>query len=173
VLPGTGGLTRVTDKRKVRRDRADVFCSVESEGVRGKRAVEWKLVDEVVPKLRLGRGGEAERSRVRRALVDREGGRGASQLTPLERTLRRRQHDLLARPGGFDRGKGRATITVLGPESGPPASHRCACTQGAASGRCAMARELDDADPAPAQQRAGARHLVIRTEGDAATGAGA
>ncbi|MBV9750114.1 MAG: enoyl-CoA hydratase/isomerase family protein, partial [Acetobacteraceae bacterium] len=48
VLPGTGGLTRVTDKRRVRRDLADVFCSVE-EGVRGKRAVEWRLVDEVVP----------------------------------------------------------------------------------------------------------------------------
>src|SRR5216684_2398796 len=49
VLPGTGGLTRVTDKRKVRRDLADVFCSVE-EGVRGKKAVEWRLVDEVVAK---------------------------------------------------------------------------------------------------------------------------
>ena len=48
VLPGTGGLTRVTDKRKVRRDRADVFCSIE-EGIRGTRAVEWRLVDEVVP----------------------------------------------------------------------------------------------------------------------------
>ena len=47
VLPGTGGLTRVTDKRKVRRDLADVFCSIE-EGVRGKRAQEWRLVDEVV-----------------------------------------------------------------------------------------------------------------------------
>src|SRR3954451_1364522 len=48
VLPGTGGLTRVTDKRKVRRDHADVFCTTE-EGVKGKRAVEWRLVDEVVP----------------------------------------------------------------------------------------------------------------------------
>ncbi|MFZ4411161.1 MAG: enoyl-CoA hydratase-related protein, partial [Paracraurococcus sp.] len=48
VLPGTGGLTRITDKRRVRRDLADVFCSVE-EGVRGRRAVEWRLVDEVVP----------------------------------------------------------------------------------------------------------------------------
>ena len=48
VLPGTGGLTRVTDKRKVRRDRADVFCSIE-EGVRGTQAVDWRLVDEVVP----------------------------------------------------------------------------------------------------------------------------
>ena len=49
VLPGTGGLTRVTDKRRVRKDRADVFAT-KSEGVRGKQAVEWKLVDEVVPK---------------------------------------------------------------------------------------------------------------------------
>src|ERR1700761_3812869 len=52
VLPGTGGLTRVTDKRKVRRDRADVFCTTE-EGVKGKRAVEWRLVDEVAPRSKL------------------------------------------------------------------------------------------------------------------------
>ena len=48
VLPGTGGLTRVSDKRKVRRDHADVFCTTE-EGVKGKRALDWRLVDEVVP----------------------------------------------------------------------------------------------------------------------------
>src|SRR5205807_6064622 len=52
VLPGTGGLTRLTDKRRVRRDRADVFCTTE-EGVKGQRAVEWGLVDEVVPRSRL------------------------------------------------------------------------------------------------------------------------
>src|SRR5262244_2461020 len=52
VLPGTGGLTRVTDKRKVRRDRADVFCTTE-EGIKGKCAVDWRLVDEVVPASRL------------------------------------------------------------------------------------------------------------------------
>src|SRR5438132_5981670 len=52
VLPGTGGLTRVTDKRKVRRDHADVFCTTE-EGIKGKRAVEWRLVDEVVPSSKL------------------------------------------------------------------------------------------------------------------------
>ena len=63
VLPATGGLTRLTDKRMVRRDRADVFCSTE-EGVRGRRAVEWRLVDEVVPpssweaKLQRPRGGD-------------------------------------------------------------------------------------------------------------------
>src|ERR1700709_2707128 len=52
VLPGTGGLTRLTDKRKVRRDRADFFCTTE-EGIRGKRAVEWRLVDELAPRTKL------------------------------------------------------------------------------------------------------------------------
>src|SRR5712675_2433288 len=61
VLPGTGGLTRVTDKRKVRRDRADVFCTTE-EGVKGKKAVDWRLVDEVMPRSKLD---EAVASRVR------------------------------------------------------------------------------------------------------------
>src|SRR3546814_14006058 len=52
VLPGTGGLTRLVDKRMVRRDRADFFCTIE-EGIKGKRAVDWRLVDEVVPRTRL------------------------------------------------------------------------------------------------------------------------
>ena len=56
VLPGTGGLTRVTDKRKVRRDHADVFCTIE-EGIKGKRAVAWRLVDEVVPQTKLEAAG--------------------------------------------------------------------------------------------------------------------
>ena len=64
VLPGTGGLTRLVDKRRVRRDRADVFCTLE-EGIKGARAVEWRLVDEVVPRSRLEatvRGRAAERA---------------------------------------------------------------------------------------------------------------
>ena len=52
MLPGTGGLTRLVDKRRVRRDRADVFCTLE-EGIKGRRAVEWGLVDEIVPRSRL------------------------------------------------------------------------------------------------------------------------
>ena len=65
VLPGTGGLTRVTDKRKVRRDRADIFCSIE-EGVRGTRAVEWRLVDEVVSNSKWDDAVAARVPRVRR-----------------------------------------------------------------------------------------------------------
>ena len=63
MLPGTGGLTRLVDKRRVRRDRADFFCTTE-EGVRGKRAVEWHLVDEVVPRTQLMEVGVAKGERV-------------------------------------------------------------------------------------------------------------
>ena len=84
VLPGTGGLTRITDKRKVRRDHADVFCTTE-EGVKGKRAVDWRLVDEVVPNSKLEQT-VAERARgIRRE--DRDAGRRRKgiALTPLKR----------------------------------------------------------------------------------------
>src|ERR671919_21051 len=85
VLPGTGGLTRLVDKRRVRRDRADFFCTLE-EGVKGKRAVEWGLVDEVVPRSRL-----EETVRRRAAELagrsDRPAGGGRVALTPLERTI--------------------------------------------------------------------------------------
>ena len=70
VLPGTGGLTRVSDKRKVRRDHADVFCTTE-EGVKGKRAVEWRLVDEVVPGSKFDERGRGARQRVRGAIASR------------------------------------------------------------------------------------------------------
>ena len=70
VLPGTGGLTRVTDKRKVRRDHADVFCTTE-EGVKGKRAVDWRLVDEVVAAPKLDEIVSAEQRNLRPSLTDR------------------------------------------------------------------------------------------------------
>ena len=70
VLPGTGGLTRVTDKRKVRRDRADVFCTTE-EGIKGKRAVDWRLVDEVVPGSKLEEAVAQARQGLRRQVVPR------------------------------------------------------------------------------------------------------
>src|SRR6188474_2097859 len=83
VLPGTGGLTRITDKRKVRRDHADVFCTTE-EGVKGKRAVEWRLVDEVVPNTRLD---EIVKERVQEfaAKSDRPRDAKGISLKPLQR----------------------------------------------------------------------------------------
>src|SRR5499426_2787887 len=84
VLPGTGGLTRLVDKRHVRRDRADFFCTVE-EGVKGQRAVEWGLVDEVVPRSRLAET-VGQRARERAARTDRPSGANGLRLTPLERS---------------------------------------------------------------------------------------
>src|SRR4249920_288163 len=82
VLPGTGGLTRITDKRKVRRDRADVFCTTE-EGIKGKRAVEWRLVDEVMPRSRLDEA-VSERAQAIAAKSAARDGAGIT-LTQLER----------------------------------------------------------------------------------------
>src|SRR6266571_860917 len=83
VLPGTGGLTRVTDKRKVRRDRADVFCTTE-EGVKGKRAVDWRLVDEVVPSSRLEEA-VTKQAREFTARSSRPAAAKGIALTPLKR----------------------------------------------------------------------------------------
>src|ERR1700742_3061029 len=84
VLPGTGGLTRVTDKRKVRRDHADVFCTTE-EGIKGKRAVDWRLVDEGVPNTKLD---EVVKQRAREFAAKANGASGSKgiSLTPIKRT---------------------------------------------------------------------------------------
>ena len=84
VLPGTGGLTRLTDKRRVRRDRADIFCTAE-EGVRGKRAVDWRLVDEIVPPS-AWEAKVQERALELAAKSDRDGTKGIA-LTPLDRAI--------------------------------------------------------------------------------------
>ncbi len=142
VLPGTGGLTRLVDKRKVRRDRADVFATLE-EGVKGRRAVEWGLVDELVPRSRLE---EVARQRALEyaARSDRpRDGRGIV-LTPLERTVDGdvvRYRWVTCR---LDRSRGRADITVAGPAGPPPADPEGVRAEGAAFWPLALARELDD-----------------------------
>ena len=85
VLPGTGGLTRVTDKRKVRRDHADVFCTIE-EGIKGRRAVEWRLVDEILPRSRVEEKIAARVDDFRARSPRPEGLKGIA-LTPLRREI--------------------------------------------------------------------------------------
>ena len=92
VLPGTGGLTRVIDKRKVRRDHADYFCTIE-EGIKGKRAVAWRLVDEIVPNSKL-EAKVAERAKEFAAASKRNGTGKGIALTPLTRSDRRQRHPL-------------------------------------------------------------------------------
>ncbi len=113
VLPGTGGLTRLTDKRKVRRDRADLFCTTE-EGVRGQRAVDWRLVDEIAPPSSWDER-IAERALALAATSDRPSDAKGIVLTPLEREI---AGDAIAYPHlrvDLDRANRRAEITVLGP----------------------------------------------------------
>jgi benzoyl-CoA-dihydrodiol lyase len=143
VLPGTGGLTRVTDKRKVRRDRADVFCSIE-EGIRGAKAVEWRLVDEVVPNSKW-KDAVAARAKEVAAKSDRPKGAKGITLTPLERRIEGDRVSYSHVDVEIDREKGLATVTVRGPSAGVPASVEAAHALGATFWPLVVARELEDA----------------------------
>jgi len=143
VLPGTGGLTRVTDKRKVRRDRADVFCTTE-EGVKGKRAVDWRLVDEVVPASRLEEA-VANRAGQFAAKSQRRGGSKGIDLAPLKRERSADAVEYSTVSVEFERASRRATITLRGPQAAPPASAEAMVNQGVEFWPLRLARELDDA----------------------------
>jgi benzoyl-CoA-dihydrodiol lyase len=142
VLPGTGGLTRLVDKRRVRRDRADYFCTLE-EGLKGKRAVEWNLVDEIVPRTALEdvarRRAEAFATR-----SDRPAEARGVALAPLERTLTDDRIGYRWVTCALDRRRGVADITVAGPDGAPPPDLAGAHAQGARFWPLALARELDD-----------------------------
>jgi benzoyl-CoA-dihydrodiol lyase len=143
VLPGTGGLTRVVDKRKVRRDRADVFCTME-DGVRGRRAKDWGLVDDIASG---SRWADAVKARAE-VLADRSArptsGKGV-KLTPLSRVIDTDGYHYSHVDVRFDRARRFATITVSAPADAPPADAAGILDQGADFWPLAMARELDDA----------------------------
>jgi benzoyl-CoA-dihydrodiol lyase len=146
VLPGTGGLTRVTDKRKVRRDLADVFCSIE-EGVKGKRAAEWNLVDEVVPNTKFD-DTVAERARTFAARAKERFEPKVElgvALTPLSRTFGEDGVTYSTVEVTIDRKLGIATIVILGPAGPPPADAAALRAEGAQTWMLRCARELDDA----------------------------
>jgi benzoyl-CoA-dihydrodiol lyase len=142
VLPGTGGLTRLVDKRKVRRDRADYFCTLE-EGIKGRRAVEWGLVDEVVPRSKL-EATVRQRAEQLAAQSDRPAGARGVALTPLARTVSDDRVAYRWVTCALDRGRGIAEITVAAPDAPPPADADGVQAQGAAFWPLAVARELDD-----------------------------
>jgi len=143
VLPGTGGLTRVVDKRKVRRDHADFFCTIE-EGIKGKRAVQWRLVDEIAPNSKL-EARIAERASKFAAASKRNGSGKGIALTPLRRVI----DDNGIRYGfvnvDIDRAARVATISIKAPETAPPADIDAMIAQGASFWPLQIARELDDA----------------------------
>jgi benzoyl-CoA-dihydrodiol lyase len=145
VLPGTGGLTRLTDKRRVRRDHADIFCT-SPDGVKGTRAKEWGLVDETVRTQEFA-DFVGKRAAALSSQSDRPADAKGITLTPLERTIDEsgihyRYVDVV-----FDRAARTVAMTVRGPGpgSGDPGSVEAALEQGASWWPLQMARELDDA----------------------------
>jgi benzoyl-CoA-dihydrodiol lyase len=170
VLPGTGGLTRVVDKRGVRRDLADVF-STTAEGIRGDRAVQWRLVDGIAKARDFP--AEIARRAAEAAATSSRPGAGATgvQLTPLQRDVdgdtSRYEHVRVV----LDRESGTATITVLGPTA-VPASVEELHEQGDRSWFLAMTRQLDDAILRLRTNELTVGTWLLRTEGDVATVAG-
>ena len=164
VLPGTGGLTRVVDKRGVRRDLADVF-STTAEGIRGDRAVQWRLVDGIA-KARDFADEIARRAAEAAADVvpagRRRAGRGAHPAAAARSTATPPATSTCGSSSTAT--SGTATITVLGPTA-VPGERRGAARAGRRAWLLAMTRELDDADPPAAHQRADARHLAAAHRG--------
>ena len=142
VLPGTGGLTRVVDKRHVRRDLADYF-STKSEGIGGKKAVGWKLVDEVVPRVRW-QEVISERARDFASSATRLPGGPAIALTELAKERADDSISYTHVSASLDRDRAVAEITVTGPSAGAPASMADMRAEGQAFWSLAVARELDD-----------------------------
>jgi benzoyl-CoA-dihydrodiol lyase len=141
VLPGTGGLTRVVDKRKVRRDLADVFGTL-AEGVKGKRAVEWKLVDAVYPASKF-KDAVAARARALAAGSDRPGGNGVT-LNPLNVTATDDALEYTSVSVAFDRVRRTATITVNAPAAPVEDSPETILAAGDTFWPLRVFRELDD-----------------------------
>jgi len=164
VLPGTGGLTRVSDKRHVRRDLADYF-STKSEGIGGKKAVQWRLVDEAVPRPRWDET-VTERAAELAGRSSRPEDAAGVELTPLAKT---RDDDAIRYDhveATLDREAGRVDISVKGPQNQPPADIAAAAGQGADFWPLAVTRELDDLilDLRTNEPELGT--WVFRTEGD-------
>ena len=166
VLPGTGGLTRLTDKRQVRRDLCDVFCAME-EGVRGSRAHQWRLVDEVVSNSKFDETVAARAAEFAAAS-------GKASQTGI--SLPALQKDIAADGSvrystleiEVDRAGGTATLVIAGPETAPPADMAAFVAEGANAYMLRLARELDDAILHLRLNEREAGLLIFRSVGDSA-----
>ncbi|MEO5699476.1 MAG: 2,3-epoxybenzoyl-CoA dihydrolase [Casimicrobiaceae bacterium] len=143
VLPGTGGLTRLTDKRRVRRDHADLFCTL-AEGVRAQRAKEWRLIDGHT-KPQQFMTSVRERALALAGLSDRPQDVPGVALAPLDRTIDRDGYRYRHVTVELDRSARRVTLTVAAPEGPQPDSVDAILAAGASWWPLAMARQLDDA----------------------------
>ena len=166
VLPGTGGLTRLVDKRKVRHDHADFFCTT-FEGLRGKRAIDWLLIDELVPGSRFD-AVIGERAHEMAARSDRPKDARGIALTPLNRTIEADRIDYDHVAVDIDRDLSTATITIRAPDAPPPRDAAAIHQAGVAFWPLALARELDDAIMELRVNEEFVGTWVFRTTGDPA-----
>jgi benzoyl-CoA-dihydrodiol lyase len=163
VLPGTGGLTRIVDKRRVRRDHADIFCTL-AEGVKGQRAVEWRLVDAVAPRSRFDQAVNERAARLAAAGPARKG--PGIRLAPLKADIGRDLWTYSSLVVAFDRKRRTATITLRGPAKEPPADAAAARVEGAGLWMLRLSRELSDALCRLRFNEEETGLLLIKTEGD-------
>ena len=164
VLPGTGGLTRLTDKRRVRHDLADVFCTT-SEGVRGEKALRWRLVDAIAKPAQF-EAKVKERALALAATSDRPASAKGVALTPIERAidadaLRYSQLNVT-----IDRGARAATFVIKGPSGDQPTDIAAIEAQGADWWPLKLARELDDAILTMRTNELDIGLWLMRSEGD-------
>ena len=165
VLPGTGGLTRVVDKRRVRRDLADVF-STTAEGVKGRRAVEWGLVDAVHPKSRFEDAVEERAQELASAGPDKSG--AGVTLTPLNSTIDESEIRYRHVTMKVDSDARTAEIVVSGPEDGGPDNPASIRELGSDWWPLRMFRELDDALLRLRFNHASSGLVLLKTRGEAA-----
>jgi len=166
VLPGTGGLTRVTDKRKVRHDRADIFCT-SVEGVRGQRAVDWRLVDSIAKPAQFAAAVHERAASLAQGSARPAGAKGV----PLARLEREESVDRLAYEHvvvEMERARRTATITVRAPKGAQPGNIGAIEAAGASWWPLAMARQLDDAILTLRTNELELGTWILKTEGDAA-----
>ena len=166
VLPGTGGLTRVTDKRRVRHDLADIFCTT-NEGVRGQRAKDWRLVDDIAKPAQFAAKVQ-ERALQLAAQSDRPADARGVELTPLNRTI---EADALRYTNvtvEIDRARRVATFTVKAPTGAQPTDIAGIEAAGAAWYPLQLARELEDAILSMRTNELEIGTWLIKTQGDAA-----
>jgi benzoyl-CoA-dihydrodiol lyase len=144
VLPGTGGLTRLVDKRKMRRDLADVF-STTAEGCKAKKALEWKLIDAAFTRSKFEQGVAERAARAAQAMPSRKEGAKGIVLEPIGGKVSESKLEYRYVTVDLEPSQRLATITVRGPEEGPPASVAAIHEMGSESWALRVVRELDDA----------------------------
>ncbi|SDD49769.1 2,3-epoxybenzoyl-CoA dihydrolase [Paraburkholderia lycopersici] len=165
VLPGTGGLTRLTDKRKVRHDRADIFCTL-AEGVRGERAKAWRLVDDVVKPNQFNEAVQARALKLA-ATSDRPADAKGVTLTRVERMEHESGLSYATVDVAIDRAKRTATFTAKAPATAVDSDIEAIVAAGASWWPLRFARELDDAILTMRTNELDIGTWILKTEGDA------